>query len=242
MVIRSDPNIQQLQNGTNMACQGQLNILITKEWVVGKWHVCKLMQKYFLKGLNGKWVESDISNCVRGGRDLRNVDTKQCIIQTFTCSFTYDFLLPSFQSVARLCYGPMFPFILCCSINSTSVTLSTVVPTQGLIWLGKHFSLHPVVTDRCSGIVVFLCPYMNHITGTWWYTCCTNQPSWPPPFHPSSSIMYSKWWWNVWVAWKSAFLKRKKNTSAYKQGWTTFPFNSMTTRLKHTLVNPLCLI
>lgn len=196
------------------------------------------MQKYFLKVLSGKWVETDISNCVRGGRDLRNVDTKQCIIQTFTCSFTYDFLLPSFQRVARLCYGPMFPFILCCSINSTSVTLSTVVPTRGLIWLGKHFSLHPVVTDRCSGIVVFLCPYMNHITGTWWYTRCTNQPSWPPPFHPSSSIMYSKWWWNVWVAWKSAFF----NTSAYKQGWTTFPFNSMTAWLKHTLVSLLCLM
>lgn len=92
--------------------------------------------------------------------------------------------LPTAEGWGHGCFscGPKFPSPpVLQHKQSIRATVSTVLPTQGLIWLGKHSPPHPVVTDRCSGIVVFLWPYVNHITGTWWsYTHCSNQPSRPP--------------------------------------------------------------
>lgn len=189
-----------------------------------KWHVCKMMQKYFLNFLRWYWCVCAVcvyacsvinSECAWQALSSPAVETRdlnevclQCGHEAADEQFDRN-LSPALLHTAFTCSHQARPSTSRCALQhkqSLRVTVSTVLPTQGLIWLGKHSSPHPVVTDRCSGIGVFLWPYVNHITGTWWsHTSRTRQPS-RPPVRPPPSITYSKWWWTHWVAWKSRYM------------------------------------
>lgn len=137
----SDPNsnLQQPQKGPNRACQGQLNMFITKEKrtarltndMFARW--CK---NTFQGGKNSSVINSE---CVWQVPSSPTVETKgfkqtglrRGLSRLITLIFLkmphllFYIALPAAEWFrgrrVRLNYGPMFPFLLCYSINSPSV-------------------------------------------------------------------------------------------------------------------------